>query len=111
MKYVDYTEIGKKIKQARMENEMSQEMLASKCDISTSFLGHIERGTRKMSLETFLTICSELNLSTDYVLSDELPNADATVLNIIHSAKRNGKVQYEKYLTIIKALAQITDKL
>ena len=111
MRYVDYTEIGQKIKLSRIENEMSQETLASKCNISTSFMGHIERGTRKMSLETFLALCSELNLSPDYLLSDELPEADATVLNIIHTAKRHGKVQYNKFLTIIKALAQIVDKL
>lgn len=111
MRYIDYTEIGRKIREARMEHEMTQEFLASKCNISTSFMGHIERGTRKMSLETFLTICTELNLSADYLLADELPTNDTTVMNILHIAKRNGKVQYDKYLHIIKALAQITDKL
>lgn len=111
MRYIDYTEIGRKIKEARIEHEMSQEFLASKCNISTSFMGHIERGTRKMSLETFLSICTVLDLSADYLLSEELPNTDATILNILHMAKRNGKVQYDKFLTIIKALAQITDKL
>lgn len=111
MNNIDYEEIGARIRSARKEQFLSQEALAEKCDISPSFMGHIERGSRKMSLETFVALASELNLSTDYLLSGNISDSDPALVNILHTAKRSGSVQYEKYITIIKALAEISDKL
>ena len=62
MKSIDYTEIGHKIRQSRIAHSYSQEQLAELTGISTAFLGHIERGTRAMSLETLVSICSVLNI-------------------------------------------------
>ena len=42
MSNIDYIRIGEKIRKARIEAELSQEQLAEQCDISLSFLGHIE---------------------------------------------------------------------
>ena len=50
MKELDYSQIGKRIRQVRKIKDWSQDELAKKCGISMSFLGHIERGTRIMSL-------------------------------------------------------------
>lgn len=111
MKTIDYIEIGHKIRHSRTEHSYSQEQLAELSGISTAFLGHIERGTRAMSLETLVAICSVLNLSPDYLLMDELPETDSTVMAIINEVKTKGDVQYQKYLTIIKALALISENL
>ena len=48
---------------------------------------------------------------TDYLLQDELPGSDPVIGNIIASVKKQGSYQYDRYLTIIKALAEISDKL
>ena len=111
MNSIDYTIIGEKIKKARIAAGMSQEKLADSCGISLSFLGHIERGTRKMSVETLVSICSNLNLSCDYLLMDELPQNDIMIQTIASTAKKHGTYQYERFLTIIKALAEISDTL
>ena len=111
MNSIDYTIIGEKIKKARIEAKMSQEKLADSCGISLSFLGHIERGTRAMSIETLVSICSKLNLSCDYLLMDELPKNDIMIQTIASTAKKHGTCQYERFLTIIKALAEISDTL
>lgn len=111
MTSIDYTIIGEKIKKARIATGMSQEKLADLCGISLSFLGHIERGTRKMSLETLVSICNQLNLSCDYLLMDELPENDIVIQTIATTAKKHGTYQYERFLTIIKALAEISDTL
>lgn len=50
---IDYERIGLRIRKARKEAHKTQEQLAEDTGISVSFLGHIERGARKMSLETF----------------------------------------------------------
>ena len=111
MHKVDYYEIGQKIKSCRIEQGLSQEKAAELCGISASFYGNIERGARKMSLETFVDICSALHLSPDYVLSEELPDSDPVILNLLSEVKKSGSVQYNRYLYIIKTLAKISDKL
>ena len=37
-------------------------------DVSTSFIGHVERGTRKASLETIVNIGACLQASMDHLL-------------------------------------------
>lgn len=61
MKELDYGRVGMRIRQIRKAKGWSQEELAKKCGISMSFLGHIERGTRIMSLETLAGICEALD--------------------------------------------------
>ena len=58
---LDYGKMGMRIRQVRKAKGWSQDELAKKCGISMSFLGHIERGTRIMSLETFTGICKALD--------------------------------------------------
>ena len=66
----DYQAIGERIKAFRLLNNLNREQLAERIGCSVQFIGHIERGTRKMSLETLLAISEALNLSTDYILKD-----------------------------------------
>jgi len=106
-----YDEIGIRIRKERLKQSLSQEKLAEKCDISTSFMGHIERGTKKMSVDTLVRIAYELNLSTDYLLMDELPPSDENILAIINTVKKANRNQYERYISIIKTLAEISDTL
>ena len=47
MNDINYSEIGNKIKQKRRELGYSQEELAEICGISASYIGHIERGSKK----------------------------------------------------------------
>lgn len=69
---MDYKKLGRKIKICRIERSWTQEQLAQKACISTSFLGHIERGSRIASLETFSNIATALNINADYLLADSL---------------------------------------
>ena len=53
MQALDYSKIGERIRQVRKAKGWSQETLAKKCGISLNFMGKIERGDRKMSMDTF----------------------------------------------------------
>ena len=90
---------------------LSQEQLAEKCGLSVSFIGHIERGGRKMSLETLITLCEVLDMSADYLLMDEMPENDMVLPKILSEAKKKGAFNYSKFITIVKALAEIIDKI
>lgn len=67
-----YQELGKRIRQQRTLARMTQEKLAEAAGISLSFLGHIERGTRKASLDTLVKICNVLKVSPQLLLQDSL---------------------------------------
>ena len=67
-----YKAIGTRIKQHRRKMELTQDMLARKANISLSFMGHIERGTRVMSIETLIKLAETLNDSADELLGLEV---------------------------------------
>lgn len=48
--------------------ETTDRIFAYNEGLSVSFVGHIERGTRKPSVDTIIAICKALNISSDYVL-------------------------------------------
>ena len=73
---IDYKEMGKRIRMLRKKAHMTQAILAEKLEISTSFLGHIERGTRILSLETLVRIAGYFDVLTDYLILGDLNTAD-----------------------------------
>lgn len=66
---MDYIDLGRRVKELRRKQSLTQEALAEKLDISTSFLGHIERGTRIASLETLVKLCIALDTDPNYLLA------------------------------------------
>lgn len=66
--------IGKNIKKFREIKKLRQEDLAEKTDLTTNYIGMIERGEKIPSLETFINILNSLGVSADMVLSDVLDN-------------------------------------
>ena len=66
---LDYREIGKRIRQRRHEMKLTQEALAELVGISASFVGHIERGEKPASTQTFSRLCAVMDASLDYFIS------------------------------------------
>lgn len=65
---IDYKAIGERIRYHRRMNGLTQAQLADSIGCSTSFVGLIERGDRKMSIETLCKLSEALHLSTDCIL-------------------------------------------
>ena len=76
---MDYKDLGARVRVARRNKSWTQEELAEKVGISASFLGHIERGTRVASLETFVALCNELEVVPEYLLCKNLRFVDASI--------------------------------
>ena len=66
---LDYTVIGQRIKQARLEKNFTQEDLAEQVDISVAFLSRIERGSSHINLKRLNQICGLLDVSEGYILN------------------------------------------
>ena len=65
---MDYAAMGRRIRQLRLQKELTQAALAEEAEISTAFVGYIERGTRVMSLETFARLCQTLGADAEWLL-------------------------------------------
>lgn len=63
--HMDYQLLGRNIRAARKKKGLTQEQLAEAANISVSFLGHIERGTRVLSVETLVRLADALMCSID----------------------------------------------
>ncbi|MBQ8087480.1 MAG: helix-turn-helix transcriptional regulator [Clostridia bacterium] len=72
---MDYKALGKRIKTRRKQLKMTQEALAGKTDVSASYIGHIERGLKHCSLDTFVCICNVLQISPEALLQESVESA------------------------------------
>lgn len=104
---MDYYLLGQKIRKLRNLHHMSQANLAELVDVSTNYIGQIERGDRKPSLETLVALCNALNTSMDYILSDSIPqNDDQLTLDILNKLQHLNKAEKRFfYSTIIDFLS------
>jgi len=67
---MDYIELGKRIKAARLAAKLTQEQLAEKINLSSGHCAHVERGTSKVSLSALVAIANALNTTPDKLLLD-----------------------------------------
>lgn len=71
---MNYELLGQRIRQRRKEKKYTLEQLAEKLDVSTTFIGQIERAKGIPSLETLVKIANVLEISTDSLLFGDLNN-------------------------------------
>lgn len=69
---MNYELLGKHIRKRRKEKKYTLEQLAEKLDVSTTFIGQIERAKGVPSLETLVKIANVLEISTDSLLFGDL---------------------------------------
>lgn len=67
---MDYIELGKRIKAARLAANMTQEQLAERINLSSGHCAHVERGSTKVSLSALVDIANALNTTPDRLLID-----------------------------------------
>ena len=72
---MDYAKLGVRVRQQRVLNRLTQEQLAEKTGVSSSFIGHIERGEKKASVETVVALCNAMDISPSVLLQDSLSDA------------------------------------
>lgn len=109
-KNIDYTALGKRIKEKRIENGLTQEQLGELCELSAAHIGHIERGTRILSVEVLFRIAQVLNVSVDYLLFDSVEN-DNILNSIAPILKDTDKNKVNHFLNTVRVLAANIDEL
>lgn len=69
---IDYRKLGKRLKDKRKEQGLTQEKLAEYVNLSVSHLSLIENGNEKTSLQTIVNLANVLNISLDDLLDLDL---------------------------------------
>ena len=69
---LDYKEIGKRVKIARIRADLTQEALAEKAGLSITHMSNIENGHSKLSLPMAVALANVLSVSVDEFLCDSV---------------------------------------
>ncbi len=69
---MDKVAIGSRLREARNMVKLTQEQLAEKVGIGTTYISDIERGAKFPSLSLFIKIVDALGVSSDYILRGEI---------------------------------------
>ena len=75
--------IGRRIKLARNNLDLTQEQLAEKAGLSPRFISQLERGVAFGSANTIISICKTLKIDPNYLFGDLVKNSSATLVDMI----------------------------
>ena len=95
---MDYAELGRRVRQQRVMCGMTQEELAEKSGISCSFVGHIERGEKKFSIGTLVSLCNAMSVAPNYLLQDSL---SPEVLNSSVDVGKQNKALFDDMMALL----------
>lgn len=105
---IDYESIGRRIKTARTNKQISQEDLSKTVYVNNEHISRIESGKIKLSLELLILIANALDVSADDLLTDNLKHSSSPVGTEIHNllldCNNDEKAILTKTLTFLKAL-------
>ena len=69
---INYKLIGKRIKEARTRLGITQEQLAELACISRQYIGMLEQGEKRPTLQTIVSLADALNITVDELLTGNL---------------------------------------
>lgn len=67
---LNYSIIGMRLKQARLDKKITQEKLAEMLDVSVAYISRVECGSTEINMKRLAEICGLLDVSLSYVLED-----------------------------------------
>ena len=70
---LDYKEIGRRIRDRRLQMKWSQEQLSEATDLTKPHISHIENGHTKLSLPALVRIAAALNTTPNALLLEPGP--------------------------------------
>ena len=95
---LDYNIIGERLKKARIENNLTQEKLAEKLDVSIAFLSRIERGSSHISLKRLSQICDILGITEGSILNGSSNNSNTYLASEFDDILKNTTSEKQKLM-------------
>jgi transcriptional regulator with XRE-family HTH domain len=107
---MDYSLLGKRIREERLKMSLTQEKLAEEVNISTAYLGQIERGERSVTLDKLIPIAKRLGVTVDFLLADYIPVENDISLDRLHQLLYDRTTtEKEMAINLLKLLFSYTD--
>lgn len=109
---MDYKNLGQRVREERLKLNLTQEQLAESIDISSSYMGQIERGERSVTLDTLVRLVNKLGVTIDYLLQDYTNVNDDNFINHFKQIMygRDSK-QKQMALDVLKVMFSHVDDL
>lgn len=82
---LNYSLIGMRIRNKRLEQKLTQDKLSEMSGISPQHLSHIESGNTKLSLPCLVNLCNALSITADSILCDSVDNSTPYLLREVSS--------------------------
>ena len=108
---MDMIKIGERIRNERKKHNFTIAELSERANISSNFLGNIERGVDTPSVETLINIANALFVGVDALVKDSLeiepaenPQTDFESMEIAKEINSITKRQKQYVLSCIKAM-------
>lgn len=76
------TNLGQRIREERQKLNLTQEKLSETINVTTTYIGQIERGERRPTLDTLIKISNALGVSIDYLLRESITPASDNLMNL-----------------------------
>lgn len=100
--------IGKIIQKIRRDNNLTQEELAEKIDISTNYLSKVERGLNVLNTESFLKMAEVLSFSLkDFGIGQSIIEVDSRKEELIKKILESQSKKIEAYTKAINLVDEI----
>lgn len=103
---------GERLRQLRKERGLSQEQVALRAEITTSYYGLLERGQANPSVALLEKICAVMNIQMSDIFTDTNTNLlgiDAVSMRILHQINGKSTVEKEAVLSIIKQMMKLQE--
>ena len=104
---MDWSSIGRNIRQYRLECDLRQEDLAEAAGLSANYIGMVERGEKTPALETLVAILNVLHVSADMVLTDVVESGYTVKQSML--AEKVGRLpaaERERIYAVVDVLVQ-----
>jgi transcriptional regulator with XRE-family HTH domain len=107
---VDYSLLGKRIREERQRLNLTQEKLAEDVNISTAYLGQIERGERSVTLDKLIPLANRLGVTIDFLLADYIaPDSDMSLNRLAQLLQDKTDAEKEMAVNVVKLLFSYTN--
>ena len=84
--YVNFVLIGKRVRETRKQQKITQDKLAELTNLSVGYISHVETAKKKASLSALISISNALGITLDELLTGNLlynPNDYQTDIDLL----------------------------
>ena len=104
------TYLGDRLREIRQSRAMSQEQLALSAELTSAYVGQVERGSKNVTAHTLNKICKALNISlSEFFVADSTQdkNIDTVSNQILHQLHGKSESEKQAILKMVKLVFSI----